>query len=109
MSDAASSEPSQAPEPTGLSRHISVFFEERALWPLVFIFVVHVSLAGALVLLSALRAGSLPARAALAILLMLSVDAIRRARRRRRAAIWIATLWALSALTAVASSYLGLL
>jgi len=109
MADDPRSHLPRASETSGLSRHIHVFFEDPALWPILIIFVVHVALAGALVLLSALRAGSLPARAALAILLMLSVDAIRRARRRRRAAIWIATLWALSALTAVASSYLGLL
>ena len=83
--------------------------EDRALRPLLIIFVVHVVLAGALVLLAALREGSLLARAALAILAMFSVDAIRRARRRRRTAIWIGALWALSALTAGAASYLGLL
>ena len=100
---------SKRPEATGLSRHISVFFEDPALWPLLFIFVVHVSLAGALVLLAALRGRSLPALALLAILLVLSGDAVRRARRRRRALLWIGMLWALSALTAVVASRLGLL
>jgi uncharacterized membrane protein len=107
--DDARSEASKAPAATGFSRHIDVFFEDRALWPLVFIFVVHAALAGALLLLSALRARSLPALAVLAVLLTLSVDAIRRARRRRRATLWIALLWALSAVTAAVSSELGLL
>jgi hypothetical protein len=109
MADDPRLDSSRAPESTGLVRHIDVFFEDPALWPLLFIFVVHAALAGALLLLAALRDGSLLARAALAILAMLSVDAIRRARRRRRAAIWIAALWALSALTAGVSSHLGLL
>ena len=109
MPDDARAESSKTSEATGLGRHLAVFLEDRALWPIVFIFVVHVTLGGALVLLSALRAGSLPARAALAILLALSVHAVRRARRRRRVAIWIGMLWALSALTATVSSYFGLL
>jgi hypothetical protein len=109
--DARSDPPdgSKQPEASGLSRHIHVFFEDPALWPLLIIFVVHVSLGGALVLLSALRARSLPALALLAILLVLSADAVRRARRRRRVMLWIVMLWALSALTAVASSHFGLL
>ena len=109
MSDDPRLDSPRASEQTGLSRHLQVFFEDPALWPILIIFVVHVALAGALVLLSALRNGSLPARAGLAILAMLSLDAIRRARRRRRTAIWIATLWALSALIAAGASHLGLL
>ena len=109
MPDDPRSDSSRASEEAGLSRHIQVFFEDPALWPILIIFVVHVALAGALVLLSALRAGSLPARAALAILVILSLDAIRRSRRPRRTTTWIATLWALSALTAGFASYLGLL
>jgi hypothetical protein len=97
------------PEPIGFIRHVDVFFEDPTLRPLLIIFVVHVALAGALVLLGALRSGSLPSWALLAVLVALSIDAIRRARRRRRAAIWIVMLWVLSALTAVASSHLGLL
>ena len=109
MADDPRSHLPRASETSGLSRHIHVFFEDPALWPILIIFVVHVALAGALVLLSALRAGSLPARAALAILAMLSVDGVRHARRRRRATLWIVMLWTLSALTAVVSSNLGLL
>jgi hypothetical protein len=86
-----------------------VFFEEPALWPLVFIFVVHVALAGALVLLWALRARSLAGLALLAVLLVLSVDGVRRARRRRRVALWIGMLWALSGLIAVFAARFGLL
>ena len=97
-----------APESTGLGRHLDVFFEDPALWPLVIIFAVHAVLAGALVLLWALRSGNPAGGAALAALALLSVREVLRARRRRRA-IWIAVLWALSALTAGASSYLGLL
>lgn len=108
MSDDPHFDSSREPEPTGLSQHVNVFLEDPALWPLLFIFVVHVALGGALVLLSALRAGSPLGRVALAILAMLSLDAIRRARRRRRTTIWIATLWVLSALTAGVASYLGL-
>ena len=109
MSGDPRSDSSRASQEEGLSRHVQVFFEDPALWPLLIIFVVHVALAGALVLLSALRAGSPLGRAALAILVMLSLDAIRRSRRRRRTTTRIVTLWALSALTAVGSSYLGLL
>ncbi len=103
------SDASKAPGATGFSRHIDVFFEDPALWPLVFIFVVHVTLAGALLLLSALRSGSLLALATLAVLLVLSADAVRRARRRRRVARWIVMLWGLSAVTAVAAGHFGLL
>ena len=108
MSDDPRFDSSRRSEETGLSRHIQVFFDDPALWPILIIFVVHVALGGSLVLLSALRDGSPPARVALAILAMLSLDAIRRARRRRRTTIWIATLWALSALTAGVASHLGL-
>ena len=99
----------RTPESTGLVRHIDVLFEDPALWPLLFIFVVHAVLAGALVLLWALRPASLAGSVALAILGMLSVHAVVRARRRRRTLIWIATLWTLSALSAGTSAYLGLL
>ena len=109
MSDDPRLDSSRASEETGLGRHIQVFFEDPALWPILIIFVIHVALAGALVLLSALRDGSPLGRAVLAILAVLSVDAIRRARRRRRNAIRIATLWALSALIAGGASHLGLL
>jgi uncharacterized membrane protein YozB (DUF420 family) len=98
----------KAPEAAGLGRHIAVFIEDSALWPLLFIFVVHAALGGALAMLAAVR-GSLPALAGLAILLALCVDMVRRARQRRRVARWIATLWLLSGLTAAVSSYLGLL
>ena len=86
-----------------------MFIEDRALWPLLIIFVVHVALGGALLLLAALRGGSLPAQAALALLVALSVDTIRRARQRRRVTRWIVTLWVLSALAAGVSSHFGLL
>ena len=109
MADDARSDSSRATAARGLARHIDVFFEDPALWPLVIIFVVHAALAGALVLLAALRAGSPPALALLAILLVLSVNTIWRARQRRRVTKWIGMLWALSALTAAVSSYLGLL
>ncbi len=95
-------------EAAGLSRHIAVFIEDSALWPLLFIFVVHAALGGALAMLAAVR-GNLPALAGLVILLALCVDMVRRARQRRRVALWIATLWLLSGLTAAVSSHLGLL
>ena len=100
---------SKTGEATGLSRHLAVFIEDQALWPILIIFVVHASLGGALLLLAALRGGSLLAQAVLAILVTLSADGIRRARQRRRVALWVALLWALSALIAVVSSYLGVL
>ena len=109
MTRPARDEPPRPPEATGLVRHINVFIEDPALWPLVFIFAVHVTLGGALLLLAALRERSLPALAALALLLVLSVDAVRRARRRRRAALWLLTLWTASAATAAGASHLGLL
>jgi hypothetical protein len=102
-------DPSEAAEETGLGRHLAVFFEDPLLWPILLILVIHAALAGALVLLWALRGASLAGLALLAILLTLSGDAIRRARRRRRVAIGIATLWVLSALTAAVSARLGIL
>ena len=99
----------KAPEPAGFSRHVAVFIEDPALWPLLFIFVVHAALGGALVMLAAVRGRSLPALAALALVLALCVDMVRRARQPRRVARWIATLWLLSGLTAAVSSHLGLL
>jgi alpha-beta hydrolase superfamily lysophospholipase len=99
----------KTPEAAGFSRHIAVFIEDSALWPLLFIFVVHVALGGAIVMLAAVRGRSLPAMAGLVLLLALCVDMVRRARQRRRVARWIATLWLLSGLTAAGSSYLGLL
>jgi hypothetical protein len=98
----------KAPEASGFSRHVAVFIEDSALWPLLLIFVVHVALGGALAMLAAVR-GSLPAMAGLALLLALCADMVRRARQPRRVARWIATLWLLSGLTAAVSSHLGLL
>jgi hypothetical protein len=109
VSERARGESSKTPEGSGLSRHINVFLEDATLWPLVFIFVVHVALAGALLLLAALRTGSPVALAVLALLLVLSGDAVRRARRRRRVALWLVTLWSLSFATAVGGGRLGLL
>jgi hypothetical protein len=102
-------DPPKPAEATGFSRHIEVFVEDPTLWPLLLIFVVHVALGGALVMLAAVRGRSLPALAGLALLLVLCVDMVRRARQRRRVARWIATLWLLSGLTAAVSSHLGLL
>jgi hypothetical protein len=102
-------DPAKPPEPAGFSRHIAVFVEDPTLWPLLLIFVVHVALAGALLMLAAVRGGSLPALAGLGLVFFLCVDMVRRARQRRRVARWIAMLWLLSGLTAAASSYLGLL
>jgi hypothetical protein len=109
MPDDERIDPAKAPEAAGFSRHVAVFIEDSALWPLLFIFIVHVALGGALVMLAAVRGRSLPALAALVLLLALCVDMVRRARQRRRVARWIATLWLLSGLTAAFSSYLGLL
>ncbi len=109
MSDDERVDRSKPGEATGLGRHFAVFVEDRTLWPILIIFVVHVSLGGALVLLAALRDSSLPALAALAILLTLSLDGVRRARQRRRVALWLAVLWALSVLIALGSSHLGVL
>jgi hypothetical protein len=102
-------EPPETPEATGFGRHVAAFVEDPALWPLLLIFIVHVALGGALLLLAAVRGRSLPALAVLALLLFLNVDMVRRARNPRRVAKWIATLWLLSGLTAAASSHLGLL
>jgi hypothetical protein len=102
-------DPTKAPEATGFSRHITVFIEDPTLWPLLLIFVVHVALGGALLMLAAVRGRSLPALGALALVLGLCVDMVRRARQPRRVARWIATLWLLSGLTAAVSSHLGLL
>jgi hypothetical protein len=93
----------------GLSRHILVFFEDAALWPVLFVLVVHVSLAGGLLLLGAFRQRSPAWIAVLALLAVMSGDAIRRARRRGRAAAWFAALWGLSALCALAGHRLGVL
>ena len=109
MSDDPHTERSETGEATGFGRHIAVFFEDPALWPILIIFVVHMSLGGALLLLAAVRSGSLMALGVLALLSMLSVDGVRRARQRRRVAFWVLLLWALSALIAAGSSHLGVL
>ena len=109
MPDDERIDPPDPPEATGFSRHLAAFIEDPALWPLLLIFIVHVALGGALVLLAAVRGRSLPALGLLALLLILCVDMIRRARNPRRVARWILTLWILSGLTAAVSSHLGLL
>jgi hypothetical protein len=102
-------DPPKTPEPSKAGRHIAVFVEDPALWPILCILVVHLALAGALVLLWALRDSSVPALALLAVLLTLSVDGVRRARQRRRVAFWTGLVWGLSALVALASARLGVL
>jgi hypothetical protein len=109
VSDADRSDRREPPATTGPIRHLSVYFEDPALWPLLLIFVVHVALAGALLMLAALRGGSLLAQAALAVLIVLGANGIRRAQRRRRVAIWLVSLWGLAALIALGGSHLGLL
>lgn len=109
MPDDARGQPGDPGAATGFGRHVAVFFEDPALWPILLILIVHVALGGAVVLLAALRGGSLPGMAALAVLLTLSGDLIRRARQRRRVAFWVVTLWALSALVAASGARLGLL
>jgi hypothetical protein len=102
-------DPPKAPEAAGFSRHVVVFIEDPALWPLLIIFVVHAALGGALVMLAAVRGRNPAAMAGLALLLFLCIDMVRRARQPRRVARWIATLWLLSGLTAAVFSHLGLL
>jgi uncharacterized membrane protein YhaH (DUF805 family) len=109
MTDVERDDRAKPPEATGLGRHLAVFVEDRTLWPILIILVVHVALGGALLLLAAFRGRSLLALAVLAILVTLCADAIRRTQQRRRVAGWISLLWALSVLFAVVSSYLDLL
>lgn len=93
----------------GPGRYLAPFFEDPSLRPLLIIFVVHVALGGALLLLAALRDGRLSALAAVALLIVASGDAVRRARQRARIAKWLVGLWAASIATAVLASRYGLL
>jgi pimeloyl-ACP methyl ester carboxylesterase len=92
-----------------LDRHIAVFFEEATLWPVLFVLLVHVVLAGGLLLLGAFRQHDPGWIAVLALLAVISGDGVRRARQRGRAAGWVAALWTLSALCAIAGDRLGVL
>jgi hypothetical protein len=109
MPDDGGSRSPEGSAATGRSRHIAVFFEDPALWPILVILVVHVALGGAVLLLAALRARNPLAMAAVAMLATLCLHAVRRARRRLRAAGAAIALWALSALVAAAGAALGVL
>lgn len=93
----------------GPGRWLATFVEDPALWPVLAVVVAHVALGGALVMLAASRQRHAGAFAALAVLVVMSFDVVRRARRRARAAVWVLGLWLLSALTAAASARLGVL
>jgi len=93
----------------GPGRYLAPFFEDPSLRPLLIIFIVHFVLGGALLLLAALRDGSLSALAAVALLVVASGDGVRRARARARIAKWLVGLWTASIVTAVLASRYGLL
>ena len=99
----------RASEASGPARYIAPFFEDPSLRVLLIIFVVHVTLGGALLLLAGLRDGSVSALAAIALLGVASGDAVRRARQRARIAKWLIGLWLGSIATAWISSRLGIL
>jgi len=101
--------PATETQQTSLGRHISVFLEDTALWPILVVLVAHVSLAGGLLLLGALRQRSPVWIGVLGLAAIVSGDLVWRARRRGRAAAWAAAIWGLSVLWAVAGNRLGLL
>ncbi len=93
-------------------RFVSNFLADPALWPIVFVVVVHIALLGAVVLLFAARSRSPFAFLVLALLVASSVQAVLGARRRGaggRATLWLAGLWALSVAAAVFGSRYGVL
>lgn len=96
---------------TGLDRHLGVFLEDSALWPVLLAAVLILVTCGSALLLLAFVERNLFAAAAALILLWMSVDfAVRRRRRGGGGpAIWIlAGLWALSAAAAAIVASLDL-
>jgi hypothetical protein len=107
--EAGVAEPSAA---DGLRRFVTNFLADQALWPIVFVIVVHIALLGAVVLLFAARSRSPVAFLVLALLVASSVQAVLGARRRGsggRTLLWLASLWALSVAAAVFGARYGVL
>jgi hypothetical protein len=102
-------QPASEGPPYDPTRHLRIFLEDAALWPVLFVLLAHVLLAGALLLLALVRGAGPFSAAALALLLALCVEAIRRAQRPLHAFGWVLALWCGAALAAVFGSRLGLL
>ena len=98
-----------APTRRSFPRHVWVYLEDVALWPVLFVLVAHFALAGGALLLAAVRDGDPVWIVTLAILAAGSFEAVRRARRRRLVAVWVLGLWSLSVTCAVAGNRFGLL
>ncbi len=98
-----------APAARSGSRHIWVYLEDVALWPVFFVLLAHFVLAGSALMLAAVRDRDPAWIALLALLALASGEAIRRAGRRRLVAGWLLALWLLAVLFAVAGDRFGVL
>ena len=99
------------PEPRGVERWILPYFTDSTLWPVTIVLIATMSMFGAAVLLLALGDRNLFALAALAILVVGSVEGLVRDLRRRRlgaASMLILAVWLLSALVAGVALHYGL-
>lgn len=98
-----------APLRRSMPRHVWVYLEDMALWPVLFVLAAHFVLAGSALLLAAVRERDPVWIGLLGLLVLASGEAIRRARRKRLVAAWIGGLWMLSIACAVAGGRLDLL
>lgn len=101
-------EPDEERERVGIDRHLAIFVEDSALWPVMLAAVLAFTAGGAALMLLAVAERNLFAVAALLILLWMSVDFL--VRRRRFGAIggFIVALWVLSGIAAFAFVAFGL-
>lgn len=86
-----------------LERLIAPYFREPTLWPVLLVLLVHAAVVLAVLLLAAVRARGLAALAAMALLLVLSADGVRRDLQRRRLGLVsraVGVIWILAALAA---------
>lgn len=101
-------EPSEPSDKQGLERHLAVFVEDSALWPVLLVGVLIFATGGAALLLLALGDRNPFAIAALLILLWMSVDIPVRRRRFGMIGGLLVLLWFASGLVALAFLSLGL-
>ena len=101
-------EPREPQEKLGLERHLAVFVEDSALWPVLLVAVLIFTTGGAALLLLALGDGNPFAIGALLILLWMNVDILVRRRRFGLVGGLLAGLWVSSGLAALGFVSLGL-
>jgi len=93
--------------PTGLARHLAVMLDEPMLWPVLIVVAAHVVLFGALIMLMAFRTRSPFGVAALLVLVVVSIDAIRREQRFGLLTRSTVGFWVLAALAAAVGAHFG--